>query len=355
MDDAPFTNTKRLGQHLERRYAIRPTTIDLLDAGGVFRVDRADGPSWVARVFARARPLERAEGDAEVLRFLEEQAYPAERCAHDDPVSELDGRAVLVTGHVDGTPPGHGGRSNVFPWVFEVLGELLATLHMMGGLSGALKRDAGSWHGDPRHEGLPRQDIAAAGAWLDEVEQRVPAAGREPFDLLREHLADADDCGDLPRCLVHPDFVPVNAIESSGMRLTIVDWTGSGLGPRIASLANLLWSVVGKHEGTEDERVDAVVAGYRRHVDLEDDELSRLADAMWIRPLLFACWYYRSSVGSGYVPTGREPWWPDRKPVNRVTRSARAAFKAESLPRPDKREDADAPKPEIPGQLSLTD
>ena len=99
--------------------------------------------------------------------------------------------------------------------------------------------------------------------------------------------------------------------------------------------------------------MDAVVRSYRRHIDLEDDELARLGDAMWIRPLLFGCWYYRHSVTSGYTPNGGEPWWPDRKSSDRIARSARAAFRAKTLPRTDPNADDDRPKPEIPGQLSL--
>jgi hypothetical protein len=42
------------------------------------------------------------EGDAAILRFLERQAYPAERLAVDDAVSDFDGSAVLVTRFVEG-------------------------------------------------------------------------------------------------------------------------------------------------------------------------------------------------------------------------------------------------------------
>lgn len=90
--------------HLEDRYGIRVTAMTRLTAG-VFRVDRAEGPPWVARLGLAARPLARIGADAEVLRFLERQGFPAERCAHAEPVSTLGGRAVLVTGYVAGTRP----------------------------------------------------------------------------------------------------------------------------------------------------------------------------------------------------------------------------------------------------------
>jgi Ser/Thr protein kinase RdoA (MazF antagonist) len=344
---------RRLQTHLVNVYEISVDKVTPIEGGELYRVERHDGPDWVARPFPASRPLKRVEGDVEVLRFLEERGYPSERCAHPEPVSQLDGRSVLVTEFVEGAMPGQGGRSMVPLWAFEALGDLLGKLHAMTDLSKELKRPGGSWHGDPQYEGLPDRDIAAARAWLGSVQDRVPEPGREPYESLRELLSNTDACDDLPRALVHPDFVPVNAIATPGGRVTVVDWTGTGLGPRVASLANLLLSVVGKHEGSLTARVDAVVHGYRRHIELEDEELARLGEAMWIRPLLFGCFYYRSSVTSGYIPTGREPWWPDRKPIDSVARSARAAFRAKTLPRTDPDANGDRPKPEIPGQLSL--
>jgi Ser/Thr protein kinase RdoA (MazF antagonist) len=350
--DGPYSDTERLAQHLADRYRIRPGNLTVLD-GGVFRVEREDDPAWVARVFHADRPVARAEGEAAVLRVLEQKGYPSERCAHADPVSTLDGRAVLITEFVEGALPGKGGRSSVPLTTFEALGELLGMLHDMSGLPRETQRDAGSWHGDPEHEGLPSEDVVAARSWLDAVEARVPDAARGPYDTLLDYLDATADLDDLPRTLIHPDFVPVNAIERPDGRITIVDWTGAGLGPRVASVANLLWSVVGNHAGSMSARVNAVVAGYRAHVWLEDEELARLADAMWIRPLLFACWYYRSSLSSGYIPKGTEPWWPNRNRIDWVAARARRAFGAEVLARPSVGDSADGPKPEIPGQLSL--
>ena len=56
------------------------TEIAQLDLG-VYRVDRADGDSWVARLFPAVRPREHVDGDAEILRWLAALDYPAERPA----------------------------------------------------------------------------------------------------------------------------------------------------------------------------------------------------------------------------------------------------------------------------------
>src|SRR5262245_26374632 len=92
-----------LAGHLDRQYGTSGGALVPLDAG-VYRVDRRDGPPWVARLFPAVRPLERAVGDAHILRFLETHAFPAERLAHADPVSTHEGQAVLVTEFVSGSP-----------------------------------------------------------------------------------------------------------------------------------------------------------------------------------------------------------------------------------------------------------
>ena len=73
--------------HLEQHYGIRVTQVTRLD-GGVAKVTHDGGPPWVARIYlVQLYWMARTEGDAEVLRFLERHGFPAERCAHPEPVS----------------------------------------------------------------------------------------------------------------------------------------------------------------------------------------------------------------------------------------------------------------------------
>src|SRR5437588_611504 len=94
-----------LPAHLEAHYGIRVTSLTQLSphGAGVFRVDRGDGPAWVARMFPETgRSVDRLEGDVAILRFLEEHQFPAERCGHADPVSVHQGQHILVTEYVPG-------------------------------------------------------------------------------------------------------------------------------------------------------------------------------------------------------------------------------------------------------------
>jgi hypothetical protein len=79
-----------LPAHLAAHYGIRVICTTRLGAG-VFRIDHDGGPPWVARMFLSSRPRRRTEDDAGVLRFLERAGFPAERCAHPEPVTMLDG------------------------------------------------------------------------------------------------------------------------------------------------------------------------------------------------------------------------------------------------------------------------
>src|SRR4051794_26241905 len=122
---------ERLGLHLERRYGIRTTRLVELDLG-VLRIDRGGDPAWIARVFPAARPLEHVEGDADILRFVAAHGIASERCAHDEPVSVLQGQGVLVTECL----PGMNGRSDVW-------GESLLRLGALVGQLSALPSEAG--------------------------------------------------------------------------------------------------------------------------------------------------------------------------------------------------------------------
>ena len=76
-----------------------------------------------------------------------------------------------------------------------------------------------------------------------------------------------------------------NVVATPG-GMILVDWAGAGRGPRAWSLAFLLYA-----EGAKDlRRVDVVLAGYRRHVTLEDEELARLAAIAQSRPLVLSVW-----------------------------------------------------------------
>jgi Ser/Thr protein kinase RdoA (MazF antagonist) len=255
-----------LARHLTERYGVAVDGMVRLDAD-VFRVD---GPGWLARCFPPGSgPAVAAV--AGLLRRLAATAFPAERLAHAEPITVCEDRPVLLTEFVAGP------RVPATPRMFAVLGGLLGALHAR---SGRNLPAGGGWH----HlvaQGTPAEEIAAVRSLLERAEGD-PAARQS---LLYE-VDGLDDCADLPHGLVHPDFVPANVIRSADRGPVIIDWAGSGRGPRLWSLGYLLWTA-----GARDlALVDAALSRYRRRIELTAEELDRLPDAIRARPLTMDCW-----------------------------------------------------------------
>jgi Ser/Thr protein kinase RdoA (MazF antagonist) len=214
--------------------------------------------------------------DAAILQRLERAGFPAERCADPEPVSEFHGQGVLVTDFLEDHGPLRPGRPAA------ILGVLLGRLHAHPATN---VRPGGAWH-HLSFTGGPREELAAAAELLEDHLPNVRVSELALFDRLRDELARIDDCHDLPQTMVHPDFVPANAISTADGKLAIVDWTGAGRGPRLWSIGFLLWAA-----GARDLRlIDLVVSRYRRSVELEPAELGRLEGAIRGRPIVLETW-----------------------------------------------------------------
>ena len=290
-----------LAAHIEKRYGVAVVSSVSLD-DGTMKMRLADGRSWVVRIFAAERPLATTEAEAALLMRLEQAGFPAERCADERPVSSHDGRPVLVTEFIDGP------RAGSFAW----LGALLSHLHKR---PGAGLPPGGAWH----HVavGTPADEITAVSELLDDAVADVRARELALLDRLRDAAERADDCHDLPHCIVHPDFTPANAIQGERGPV-IIDWAGTGRGPRVWSLGFLLWAAASQ------SRLEAVVSRYTRRVNLEPEELDRLEGAIWGRPVMLDCW----SFATGRTPLARAAERVEQTQLDarRIARHARQLF-----------------------------
>jgi Ser/Thr protein kinase RdoA (MazF antagonist) len=278
----PSPSVGGLQSHLESHYGTEVTALDDLDVG-VWRVRRTDGRDWVVRRFPERRPAEVVMAEAEILRYLEERDFPAERCATAAPVSVLHGRSLLVTEWAEPVPRASRRDALRDAGGLARLGDLLGLLHTLPPLSGPLARPGGAWH--HLADGGPADELAAASQMLEDAQGIVSEEEVRAYRALRDEVGLLDDCASLPEAFTHPDFVLANVVATPG-GMVIVDWAGAGRGPRLWSLAFLLYA-----EGCKDlRRVDRVLAGYRRHVALEGEELSRLGAVMRARPLVLSAW-----------------------------------------------------------------
>lgn len=254
----------------------------------VFRIDRANGEPWIARAFPPARPKSGVEGDAAILRFLEQHDFPAERLAAANAVSDFGGSTVLVTRFVEHNP---------FPDVrtkLGMMGDLLGRLHALL-LDESVSRPGGASGEDPAHEGSPRQDLMAALAFLDAVDTKVAVSDRERFEHLRELVLSADDGDGLPEALIHGNLLhnPDHALLTDHGPVGI-NWMSAGRGPRLADFAWLMWGT-----WRDPALIEAAVDGYRQHIELTDEEFDRLEGVMYLRPLFLAGFIIRRNIMEG--------------------------------------------------------
>jgi Ser/Thr protein kinase RdoA (MazF antagonist) len=271
---------EHLPEHLGTTYGIEVEKLTTLDVG-VIKVDRADGPPWVARVFAAARPPACTDGDAAVLRHVAAHDIPAERLAGGAPISTLDGQQVLVTTFLERAP-----KAKRDPEVYRQIGSLLGRLHAipLPAKRSAAHRPAGALH--HHAEGGRRAELDAAVAWLDQIEERVATADRKHVEKLRTALAEADDGEGLATSVIHPDPVPKNLVRTGPGEFAYVDWAGAGVGPRALSLSWLL---------STKASAPGVAQGYAEHVTLTDEEWERLPSLIAGRGLIGLC--FRLGLG----------------------------------------------------------
>lgn len=338
-------NLPALARHLEDRYGIRISRLAPIDDDPATRprgswpgrrpatlvLDREDGPSWIARVHSSpADTVERVRGDARILRYLQEQDYPAERPAAAEPVSVFEGAGVLVTELLPGGRPGDGQDGGTPSDVHRELGALLGRLHALPRADGAMSRDGGAEEADGGHHvGRPGQDLVAARSFLAAARRQAPPEADAALSALHDQLDRADDAEGLPEALTHANFHAWAAVGVPGA-LSIVGWAGSGRGPRLPALAWLLRTAA----EVDETLVDAVLDGYREHSALIPEEIDRLPGVLTVRPLWLACLDAWFTVRAGGLPDPASGWAAD--PAGRAHRiAARVADRLAATRRPD--------------------
>jgi Ser/Thr protein kinase RdoA (MazF antagonist) len=259
----------------------------------VFRVNFDNDVAIVARIFPGEDALRVAVRLCSILQHLQAHDYPAERpaVAVVHAVSKLDPAlpvgAVLATNFVPGARPERNRAT------FHKLGQLLGRLHALPVPEGQSK--GGAWHHLSLLGGID-EECEAAVRMLDAAEQGDDNAAGDVTQLRDavRHVqsAFAAEEANLPQAIVHPDLVPVNVIAheegGGGDEWTVVDWAGSGAGPRILSLGFLLG--VGAIRG-KLVLPQAVMKGYAAHASrLEAAELRVLREAAYARFLTMSCW-----------------------------------------------------------------
>jgi hypothetical protein len=243
----------------------RPLSLDSVLDVDVYRLRPADGgPDLVARAFGTGVEAATVHAAARVLTALAGTPFPAERCAGDSPVLPLgDGLHLLVTEYVEPTPAPRPGF--LLAWCAGLLARLATR-------SAADLPSGGGWH---RLGATPSDEIDEA---LRLGGQIGPSAGE-----LVDTLAAADDGTGLPEALIHADLTPPNAVPRGDQPPVIIDWIGTGRGPRVWPLAFLLFTAGPRGARRGLDR-------YARSISLSEEELRRLPGMLIARPLALDLW-----------------------------------------------------------------
>jgi Ser/Thr protein kinase RdoA (MazF antagonist) len=239
-------------------------------------------------------------GRAAVLRWLEEQAYPAPRVVptrSGDPVGLAGVWATLATGYLAGTPLRPGTDE------LRMLGEALGRLHALdsstftgavdAGAGGAVAGGGSAVAGGGGAPGMaagraawhPEIAVPAALGRLEAVEDLIPADQRQLLEQLRDVLLAVQQRAQLlPSAVVHGDPWPGNAIRTAPDQVTLIDWENAGLGIPLLDLGYCLLEGhldLGLPAGQPDEdRVAAVAAGYSRWRRLQPAEQEMLLEGI---------------------------------------------------------------------------
>ncbi|HYD10032.1 MAG TPA: hypothetical protein VEA78_08010 [Acidimicrobiales bacterium] len=287
----------------------------------VWRIDLADGQRWVARVYGPSRPRAGVDGDAAILRFLEAQAYPAERVAAE--TSAFDGSTVILTRFIDGELLPSPAVGDQGPEKMRIMGDLLGRLHALP-RDESSSRPGGASGEDPAREGSPQQDVLSALALLDAVDTKVAPETRPLFEALREDVRSADAGDGLPEALVHGNLLhaPDHIVVERGAGPVAINWRAAGRGPRLSDLAYILWGC-----WLDEPSISAALGAYRQHVELTDDELDRMAGVMLLRPAYLCCFDWRRTLLAGRQPQAGDRWArPDTAYIAAAAGAVRAAW-----------------------------
>ncbi len=265
----------------------------------IYRLDITSNQRWVLRLFATND--ESALHLANVLLFLEQQAYPAEQLVYavnGDALVRYEDTLLVMTHFVEGVPVDY------FPSTLHLLGKTLGTLHSLSVVDVEL----------PKAEMLPAPELAYALSELSKVAEEVPEPLQKHYDMLVDAIHRVNHCENVPVTIIHNDCHPANAIRTSLEQVKLIDWHGVGLGPAVIDVGFLLVSceipfLSTSSFVTDARRIPAIIDGYCQHHVLTSMELDLLPDAIRFRSLVYGAVSFANAIGKRSAEKYDNEWW----------------------------------------------
>jgi Ser/Thr protein kinase RdoA (MazF antagonist) len=314
----------------------------------VFHVQRASAPDWIMRIYPvtdRAPSRDRVRALAQLLVFLEQQQYPAERV-----VRTIDGALttrigawhVLVTTYLGsplhvwqpastgGTDPSHmqAGTAKHHPQLLFRIGALLGRLHALDttGPDAELIRAPGL---------QAASELAWASGQLGQLQARVPAHLQEEYARLTRRMQQIRPFDTCPQTIIHGDGHLGNVVITPTSEYVFIDWEAAGRGAAVTDLGQLLSSSV---EPSDDALhragIQAIIDGYCAHRRVSQIERDLLPDALRFRILVTLAGAFEQRSRPDYQPMQRfwgatyAEWGRHERRATRIAHIAQARLDA---------------------------
>jgi Ser/Thr protein kinase RdoA (MazF antagonist) len=290
----------------------------------IYCVEQKNDQRWILRLSLKHDQLQTL---ANVLFFLEQQHYPAERIlpTHEQTtIGKAGDWSLLLTTFVAG-PKLHDD-----PEAFQLLGSLVGHLH-------SLRIEQTTGFSLPRAGMLPARELAFAQRQLRAIEGLVPAQHRARYAMLMQAVTTINHCTDLPVVLLHNDCHPGNALLTPAEQGILIDWEGAGLGPAIIDVGFLLsncdatfpWAPLPPAPYCnirQATRLEAAIKGYCQYHQLTSRELDYLPDALQFRALVFGACRFAAAITNHENADELRWWWARYTTATEIADKARAHF-----------------------------
>ena len=267
---------------VEAQYAVQAIHLHSLsqyafDWRGIYRVEQSQNVNWLLRACRQEGAEIWLLKPAATLLFLEQQSYPAPRLIRtlsDELVGTAHGWWTLMVTFIEGIPVDYSLES------LRLLASTVGRLHTLRLELAASTTPSiqASW----KH---PQQAVPACLQQLAQVREHVPPELQTFYDQVWATLERFQRATDLPETIIHGDCWPGNAVQTADGEIVLIDWDGSGFGPPILDLGNLLLTCHFNqphypHISPDASLISAIVEGYCQQRHLTSSELEILVDAV---------------------------------------------------------------------------
>jgi hypothetical protein len=308
-------------QILEDVYQAGALQLALLAHGtkDVFRVQRASVPDWMMRIYPVTDPTpvhDRVYALAQLLVFLEQQQYPAERIVRTidgELTTRIDTCHILVTTYLGSPlqmwqtastsePDPHRTQAytaNRDPQLLYSIGALLGRLHALDttGPSAELIRAPGL---------QAASELAWASGQLAQLQGRVPVHLQEELAHLTKRIQQIRRFDACPQTIIHGDGHLGNVVITPANEYVFIDWEAAGRGAAVTDLGQLLSASVESSDTTlQVAGIQAIIDGYCAHRRVSQIERDLLPDAMRFRILVTLAGAFEQRSSPDYLPTQR--------------------------------------------------